>query len=668
MVRGLWVLLLTIGTIPIVRGFVTSTTTSTTTATPYEATILFALSEREVEIRRKIRKLKKGKKNGNDDDDDDTTMADYTSKIRKKLGATKSRVLLGIGGGSEDDDDDDEPPPSVGTLGALTVTGEDEDDRDESAYAAPSKEDEVNILAQQSPDDENDNDDPGSLSDEDLVELVAQRMQEARTAASVEPEPPVVQQQPEPAMMTSGVGGAWQKESSRSSEAVEDVYQPKTGSWGAFPRPRDISKAYGGGRRVGPGYSNEQAREESIDATRAKLQEYRQSAGIEVESEKEHAEVIDEAQSIAGRAMQRGMYATAVSALEKVTQYCSTNSKVGGKVFLELAMAYEAIGRTEEAITVYQTLTKSRLDETKSNAKRLLYGIEAMHFMRDNVSEKEFSRSRAKTTFIDTTGLGNIASKFDDVYETAYVDLDSGYYKKLTESVVRSIREARQILVKATGPGEVERRRIVQALRSFSRAFADALEQELEANNVPEPVAVIDGKPIMPYQGKQTQQQGMSNAGDDFVLMEAEQMVENMDGEWRLQLIADKKGDGVKFFNTTVAWQVVDTEKMEFESVCPQGPFTVEQTGQLRFSPKRRILRRGSVAASGGMMFTDIFGAGKAGAVGAVRTERQVMVVDSLLLVTRGVPRRRKNSDEEKDYFAVWRRVEPGTYSSAQQR
>jgi hypothetical protein len=83
-----------------------------------------------------------------------------------------------------------------------------------------------------------------------------------------------------------------------------------------------------------------------------------------------------------------------VSALEKVTKYCSTNSKVGGKVFLELAMAYEAEGRTQEAVTVYTTLSKSRMEEIKFDAKRLLYGIEAMQFMRNEAKLESFEGKR----------------------------------------------------------------------------------------------------------------------------------------------------------------------------------------------------------------------------------------------------------------------------------
>lgn len=47
---------------------------------------------------------------------------------------------------------------------------------------------------------------------------------------------------------TSGIGGSW------SGSATEvDSHKPKVGTWGLFERPADISKAYGGGRKVGVG-------------------------------------------------------------------------------------------------------------------------------------------------------------------------------------------------------------------------------------------------------------------------------------------------------------------------------------------------------------------------------------------------------------------------------
>lgn len=367
---------------------------------------------------------------------------------------------------------------------------------------------------------------------------------------------------------------------------------------------------------------------------------------------------------------QRGIYGTAVSALEKVTKWCSTNSPVGGKVFLELAMAYEAVGRTPEAIKVYSTLSKSRMEEIKFNAKRLLYGIEAMQFMQNEAKSPEFSRKKIRNTFIDTTGLANIAQNFDDVYNTAYIDLDKGFYRRLTESVVRSNREARQILLKAAGAGEVERLKVVQALRSISRHFDDALEEEILSNKpAPEPVALMDGKPIIvePTRAEKDEIKQMMGGMDEFSLASPEQMRENLNADWRLQLLADKRGDGVKYYNTSMAWQKLDTESMTFTSSGSVGFLTVDQSGGLEFQDKRRILKRTDLSVSGaGGMLGGFLSKGSGGAPAAVSTPHQVVAVDSVLLITRMAPSKEKKYDDStKEYFAVWRRAEPGTLGTA---
>jgi hypothetical protein len=681
---------------------------------------------REIEIRRQIQQFKQqGKiKKTNDNDDNDNNNNDdiYRDKIRQKLGKRKSQ-LFGFTGENEnednefnllddddDDDDDDEDLAAIvedlqlaktrriGQIGALPKSFDDniiEEAASTTGYQRQkAKTDDMTIvqLVDIDNDDDDDNEDSIEMSDEDLIDLVEQRLQQTTT----NPTTTITMESTSPTTMktTTGIGGSWDKNEGNVA-ATEDMYQPKTGSWGAFPRPRDISKAYGGGRRVGVGYTESVT---SVDETRLRLQRYRATVGIDVESEKVNAKEIDDAIQVAAYAMQRGVYTSAVSALEKVTKYCSTNSKVGGKVFLELAMAYEAAGQTQEAITVYTTLSRSRNEEIASTAKRLLYGIEAIKFMQENVGSAAFSRQQAKMTFIDTTGLDNFARNFDDVYETSYIDLDNNYYKQLTEAVVRTSREARQILICATQPGEIGRLRIVQALRSLSRYFDDALQTEIELlKPLPEPVAVMDGKPIIPLQQLKERQQSSKTSSsdylsssssssrqfDEYVLMDPIQMIENLNGEWQLQLITDKRGDGVKFFNnnTSLVWQTINTNNMKFNSYCTQGIFSVEPNGVLDFNNKRRILRRRSIEMAGtGSMLTNILGGitmiSKMGPIGAICTERQIVMVDSVLLVTRGVPNtitttkfgtiittRSSRKEDDKDYFAVWRRVETGTYS-----
>merc|ERR1719223_1390680 len=189
-----------------------------------------------------------------------------------------------------------------------------------------------------------------------------------------------------------------------------EMHQPtKSGSWGVFPRPKSISKTYGGGKRIGVGFSDDgkDDDEKSVEETRARLQAYREKFGIDVQSEKDHAEEIKQAREVAKLMYSRGVYNNAAKTLEKVTPWCSSNSRVGGRVFLELGMAYEAYGKTSEAITVYQTLSQSRMDDVKKDATRLLYGIEAMEFMRNEVKAKNFQRQKIRDDYIDVSVLAD---------------------------------------------------------------------------------------------------------------------------------------------------------------------------------------------------------------------------------------------------------------------
>jgi hypothetical protein len=262
--------------------------------------------------------------------------------------------------------------------------------------------------------------------------------------------------------------------------------------------------------------------------------------------------------------------------------------------------------------------------------------------------------------------LANIAQNFDDVYQTAYIDMDGGFYKRLTESVVRSNREARQILLKATGKGEVGRAKVVQALRSIARHFDDALQEELDSKvEKLQPTAMMNGKPILVSPTREEQQRrSKPNMEGDFVLASAEQMKSNLQGKWQLQLLADKKGDGVSFFNTTLAIQEVSTDAMTFSASGRSVLLMVEKSGSLAFDESKRIVTRVKVVSGGGGAVSGIFGgtffgSGREyGFAGAVSREQQIMTVDSTLLVTRAVPSKKETSEESvKEHFSVWRRV-----------
>ena len=675
-------------------------------------------SQRASDIRRTINQLKKEgrlkkKKNNqslDDDNDDDaqtqaqlsdiervrknrerlqqsTSVAEqYAGKLKRRLGSGKSR-FYGYLEESDDDDEEEEEETRQGRLGSLERS-----DNDDVTEALGEQDDDENSESNQQQQQEEEEEEggfyvnpdlvqeekPADPSDEDLVDLVVRKMEEKRRLQrqQEEEERKEKARQRQQQMLeetnknpsttttnnnnstktTTGVGGSWQE----NSTAKEETYRPSRGSWGYFERPKDISKAYGGGRRVGAGYQQEQQRSDT-DRTKMLLKRYREKVGLEVESERDHKAEIEEALRIGELAMQRGMYSTGVSALEKVTKWCSSESKVGGKVLLELAMAYEANGRTTEAVTIYRKLTESRVVDIRQNAKKLLYGIEAMEFMRNEAKSEAFQRNKVRKTFIDATGMDRFASNFDDVYMTGYINLESGVYRKLTQAVVRSPREARQVLLRAIDAGIVTRMKVVQALTSLSRGFDKALRAEIEAQEAP--TAFLDGVPIAKTPNNSNDNDNVA-AADRFVLASPQQMMDNLQGEWRLQLLADRSGDGVRYYNKTLSWQQVDTETMRFHSCGPAGPLvTVSECGALEFDETKRVLCRLRVETMGApplllSMLPRIEQRGGASST----IPQQIISVDSVLLVTRCVVDKPKS--DEKDYFAVWRRVDDGTFFS----
>lgn len=311
--------------------------------------LALAGSSREEEIRRKITQLKRqGRINTNntpsEGDVPSSSLASYQNKVREKLGAKKSS-LLGIGQGLDSDDEDD--LDIVSLEAELDSLGDDEDDDGDdtgslqldydkgTSGSMPSlselQGDSETTITPSTP--RSDATKQGAeLSEEELLELVAAKLERNKRL-----EPPRTPQfdattttvntattstgsnEPTPTnQLTTGVGGSWQRDPT-GNDTTQDLYKPKTGSWGAFPRPKDISKAYGGGRRVGVGFSKEGDLDSDLN-TQNLLKEYRRKVGIDVPTEKEHAAEIQEALQIGQLAMQRGLYPTAVSALEKVTK------------------------------------------------------------------------------------------------------------------------------------------------------------------------------------------------------------------------------------------------------------------------------------------------------------------------------------------------------------
>jgi hypothetical protein len=225
---------------------------------------------REDEIRRKIMQLKKqGKIQESTSAGSSESLSSYEDKVKQKLGKKKSK-LLGFGdGGGEDDDEisriqaeldsiedekDDiasEDSMRQGRIGSLPEWQQKEEEEEPVVIPpSPTTTDSDSAKPKKpliDPSLFEDSETP-EMSEEDLVDLVVQKLsenrkqeaaaEEAAGAKAVEELKASVsvdekEEDSEQKKTTTGVGGKWIEDKGNSTE----YYKPKSGSWGAFPRP-----------------------------------------------------------------------------------------------------------------------------------------------------------------------------------------------------------------------------------------------------------------------------------------------------------------------------------------------------------------------------------------------------------------------------------------------
>ena len=135
----------------------------------------------------------------------------------------------------------------------------------------------------------------------------------------------------------------------------DDLYIPKTSTWGIFPRPRDISKTFGGGRvitREDMNRMDEQGRQYDLDRkTKAKF--YLNDA---MKYEDENKLLLKDVLSRSRGLMGIGNRQKAVQILENIVNNISSYSDFGSEIWLEYAMSLETVDRIEEARQIYGKL------------------------------------------------------------------------------------------------------------------------------------------------------------------------------------------------------------------------------------------------------------------------------------------------------------------------
>ena len=188
---------------------------------------------------------------------------------------------------------------------------------------------------------------------------------------------------------TSGIGGSW------APPTDTEVHKPTgSGSWGVFERPADISKAFGGGKRIGVGApeQNNVVNETKARETAERLRRFREKNQADERVIDRYEGEIRNATRKAQYLVKRGDAYGAVRALEPIaTKYCTAKTQRGADALLELALCHEANGDASAAKKVYAALVLSPIADVKRRAKQLSFGFEAA----DKLSVGSYADSEA---------------------------------------------------------------------------------------------------------------------------------------------------------------------------------------------------------------------------------------------------------------------------------
>ncbi|GAB4817470.1 hypothetical protein N2152v2_004516 [Parachlorella kessleri] len=155
------------------------------------------------------------------------------------------------------------------------------------------------------------------------------------------------------------------------------VHKPKVATWGVFPRPQNISEAYGGGRNLRPGQaleSEQQAQEREARIAKA-LAGYRKTLGLDIDP---HDEAKASALCEEGAALFK--QAALAAALEKYAAAAAllpARSIVGGEARLRQALCLDSLGRNQEAYEIYKQIKGHPTAAVAKQANRMLFGFKA---------------------------------------------------------------------------------------------------------------------------------------------------------------------------------------------------------------------------------------------------------------------------------------------------
>ena len=243
--------------------------------------------------------------------------------------------------------------------------------------------------------------------------------------------------------------------SKNEGNSTTDMYTPTSSSWGVFERPRDISKAYGGGRAITKAEMDKldeelENRRKNKDGVLKKWMT--ESQKIEKEAEPRIKAALERSRGF----MTMGNRRMAVTAIESIQNECSWTSDLGGTVLLELAMALETVDRADDARQIYSKLASVSWNQgIRRNSLQLMGGLDITKQIRKDIAPRKASMDYANMQIIShalEAGLTNewdAWNKKDDKLNPWYDDDSS---KTMDKFKVQTIDDAYNLIILALDP------------------------------------------------------------------------------------------------------------------------------------------------------------------------------------------------------------------------
>jgi len=187
--------------------------------------------------------------------------------------------------------------------------------------------------------------------------------------------------------------------------------------------------------------------------------------------EREHEEDIASALLMGERLMERYDFAGAIKVLEEGAQWTSVKSDKGCRVYLQLAVAYEAEGRGKDARQLYVQLRAEAPDAgIRKRCKHLMYGFSAQDKMRvreRTAEEWEVYRRQYSRSWTGMEGMGGL---YNDTFFTSPEDQTSN---EEAEAIGRRLLVGSLCFFSALSVGIVHRGRQLREARRRRDAAQD---------------------------------------------------------------------------------------------------------------------------------------------------------------------------------------------------